>query len=428
VSTIQTTSPASLPRGLSGYTALLKNNADVRNVWTAQVISQLGDWFNTVALLGLINSVTDNPLAAGFVTVLTVLPAALMGLTFGGYIADRVDRKTLAIALDIVRAVVACALLLVRSADTLWIAYGVIIVLSMGESIFGAALSAAQPNLCRPHELATANALQQSTWASVSMLGAFAGGVVSQFLGREVAFAFNALSFLISALFLWRVRGAFSQPGQRASVFNLDTLTEGARYLFSRHDVLGISLVKVIWSFVFATAALYSVFAFQVYKQADGGTALLYGARGIGSFLGPVLLQSFYMPKTTRQIFSVVALGLALGIIGYALWGIASVPWLGALALFLGHIGAGNAWTFSRIYVQRETPDALRGRVLAIDSVGFSLIVGGFAAVWSWLAARQSPAIGVLASVVVASVLGLIWLLWMLRQRKTWDTERASAG
>jgi MFS family permease len=425
LSTAQTLNPPSLPRGLSGYAALLKGNADVRNVWTAQVISQLGDWFNTVALLGLINSVTDNPLAAGLVTVLTVLPAALMGLTIGGFIADRVDRKKLAISIDIVRALVACALLLVNSADTLWIAYAVITVLSMGESIFGTALSAAQPNLCKPHELATANALQQSTWASVSMLGAFAGGVVSQFLGREVAFGFNALSFFISALFLWRVRGAFSQPGQRASVLSLRTLTEGARYLFSRHDVLGISLVKVIWSFVFATASLYSVFAFQVYGQTDGGTALLYGARGIGSFLGPVLLQSFFLPKTTRQTFIVVALGLALGIAGYALWGIATVPWLGALALFIGHIGAGNAWTFSRIYVQRETPDALRGRVLAIDSVGFSLIVGSFAAVWAWLAARQSPAIGVLSAIGVASVLGVIWLIWMLRQRQNWDRSHS---
>jgi MFS family permease len=206
-------------------------------------------------------------------------------------------------------------------------------------------------------------------------------------------------------------------------MLNLNTLTEGVRFLFTRPDVLGISLVKVIWSFVFATAALYSVFAFQVYRQADGGTALLYGARGIGSFIGPVLLQSFYMPKSTRQIFTVAAMGLALGIAGYALWGVASVPWLGALALFVGHIGAGNAWTFSRIYVQRETPDALRGRVLALDSVGFALIMGIFAAVWSWLAARHSPSIGVLTAVGVASVLGLIWLLWMLRQRKSWPAE-----
>ncbi len=425
MSTVQTARPAALPRGLSGYVALLKHNADVRNVWSAQVISQLGDWFNTVALLGLINSVSENPLAAGLVTVLTVLPSALMGMTFGGYIADRMDRKKLAIAIDIIRALVACALLLVRSADTLWIAYAVITVLSMGESVFYSALSAAQPNLCRPHELATANALQQSTWASVSMLGAFAGGLVSEYVGREAAFGFNALSFFVSAVFLWRVRGAFSQPGQLASVLSLRTLTEGMRYLFRRRDVLGISLVKVIWSFVFATAALYSVFAFQVYKQADGGTALLYGARGIGSFIGPILLQSIYMPKTTRQTFIVIALGLGLGVAGYALWGIVSAPWLGALALFIGHIGAGNAWTFSRIYVQRETPDALRGRVLALDSVGFSLIVGSFAAVWSWLAARQSPAISVLAAVSVASLLGVIWLVWMLRQRASWSDASA---
>jgi MFS family permease len=154
--------PAALPRGLNGYVVLLRNNADVRNIWLAQVISQFGDWFNSVALLGLIYHITGDALAATLVQTLTVLPNALASLTIGGYLADRFDRRMLAVAVDLVRAAVALLLLFVNTSDTLWIAYVVVATLSIGEAIFGPAISAAQPNLCRPHELAAANALQQS--------------------------------------------------------------------------------------------------------------------------------------------------------------------------------------------------------------------------------------------------------------------------
>jgi MFS family permease len=338
-------------------------------------------------------------------------------------VADRFDRKKLAIAIDIIRATVSLGLLLVDSVEQLWIAYVVIVLLALGEALFGPAVAAAQPNLCKPYELATANALQQSTWASVSMLGAALGGLISYFVGREAAFLLNAGSFLISAYFLVRVRGAFSQPGQRAGGLTLHSLTEGARFLLGNRNILGISLVKPIWAFTFATVSLYSVFAFRVYNNGDAGTSALYVARGIGSFLGPVLLQTFFQPKTVRDFFLISVISLILCGTGYALWGLAELPVLGALGIFVGHLGGGNAWTFSRIYVQRETPDRLRGRVLALDAVGFSLITGVSAYLWGWVAARSTPAISVLSAVAVTSVLGLVWALWMASHLKRHPLE-----
>ncbi len=404
-----------LPRGFPGYIALLRGNADVRNVWLAQVVSQLGDWFNNVALLGLINQLTPDPLAPAIVQTLFVLPNALASLTIGGYLADRVDRKRLAIAVDVLRAAVALALLFVRDASGLWIAYAAITTLSLGEALFNPAISAAQPNLCRPHELATANALQQSTWASVSMLGAFLGGLATTLLGRDVAFVINALSFLASAFFLLRVRGAFSTPGQRAGALSLRAMTEGARFLRAHPLIAGMSASKAIWAFAFATAGLYSVYAYKIYGIGDAGTSALYAARGIGSFLGPVIVQSVFLIASRRQFALALATAFVFCVAGYGLWAATPSIWLGALGIFIGHIGGGTLWTYSRIYVQRETPDALRGRVMALDMVGFTLILGIFSMVWGLVARATTPAIGVLSGVATTAVLALIWTIWMRR-------------
>jgi MFS family permease len=411
--------PAALPRGLNGYVVLLRNNADVRNIWIAQVISQFGDWFNSVALLGLIYQITGDALAATLVQTLTVLPNAFASLTFGGYLADRFDRRRLAVAIDLLRAGVAMLLLFVNSADTLWIAYIVVATLSIGEAIFGPAIAAAQPNLCKPHELAAANALQQSTWASVSMLGAFVGGIVTLYFGRETAFIVNALSFALSAYFILRVRGQFNAPGQSTGRLSFAALTEGARFLWKMPTILGMSLAKTIFSITFATAGLYSVFSYDVYQLGDVGTSWLYAARGTGSFLGPMLLPIVFQPKTLRDFFLVMCGGFVISILGYTAWGISPFAVLGALGIFIGHLGSGNLWTSSRIYVQRETPDALRGRVMALDMVGFTLIMGLFGPIWGFVAQRSSPSSGVLLSTSITAALAVLWVILMARRVRT---------
>ena len=408
------TSPA-LPRGFPGYVALLRGNPDVRNIWTAQIVSQIGDWFNSVALLGLINQLTPDPIAPVLVTVFALLPSALAGLTISGYLADRIDRKKLAIVMDIARAVVALMLLLVYSTNTLWIAYAAIITLSVGESVFYACLAAAQPNLCRPHELAAANALQQSTWASVSLVGAALGGLTAQYLGREVAFVINALSFLGSAYFLLQVRGPFSLRKEGASGTSFRDLTEGFRFLLGNHRVLAFSVVKAIWAFSFAATGLYSVYAFRVYQMGDMGTSWLFVARGLGSFFGPVLLQSIFTPQTNKQFAWVIAGGLVLCVLGYGMWALSPFVWLGALGIFIGHLGGGNVWTYSRIFVQREAPDKIRGRVMSLDSVGFTLVTGVYAFVIGAVARYTTPTWGVLAGVLATMLLGAIWFVWMWR-------------
>ena len=87
-------SSAPLPAGLRGYAALLKRNPDARKIWMAQVVSQLGDWFNTVALLGLLVELTGNPASGNLISIAQIVPIAIAGLFISGAVADRYNRRS----------------------------------------------------------------------------------------------------------------------------------------------------------------------------------------------------------------------------------------------------------------------------------------------------------------------------------------------
>ncbi|MEO6061945.1 MAG: MFS transporter [Thermoflexales bacterium] len=414
-----TSAPMSaLPRGLPGYVALLRGNPNVRNLWAAQSVSQLGDWFNSVALLGLIISLTNSPISASLTVVFQMLPAAITSVFIGGYIADRFDRKKVMVAADIARAVIALGFILIRGPEWVWLAYAGTLFLSLGSAFFDPAMAAALPNLCRPGELLTANALQQSTWASGVFVGAALGGVVAQVFGRDAAFIINALSFLWSAWFLSRIRGRFRAsdgPVALSGTGALRVLTDGFRFLGHHPRVLMISLAKPIWALALGGIGLFSVYAYNVYRVGDIGTSWLYVGRGLGSFVGPLITTSLFQPKTPREFVKVLGLTFVLCALGYTLFGLSETPLVGALSLVVGHIGGASVWAFSRIFVQHETPDALRGRVLAVDSMGFSVVTSISTLIIGTVATATTPAAGILTGVGATVVAGVVWVVAGLR-------------
>lgn len=402
-----------LPRGFAGYRVLLARNADMRNMWFGQVISQLGDWFNTVALLGLLVDLTRVPASASLTIVTQILPSALAGLFISGLIADRFNRKHVMIASDLARAAIAVAYLFVRTPETVWLAYAATIGLSLGSSLFQPAFSAAMPNLVSREELPVANALGQSTFASMLFVGATIGGVVTHAFGRDAAFALNALSFLGSAFFIARVRGPFNVRGDHRSVSGagaIRVLTEGIRYLRENARVRAFVLAKPPWGFALGAIGLYSVYSLQIYGVGDIGTSWLYAARGVGAFIGPFLVMHALSNQDDRQLMRVIRVGLFVGATGYLLFGLSTSPALGIIGVLIGHFGGASLWTFGAVAVQRATPDFLRGRVLALDTViiqlvnaGSNLMLGIVATVWT------APA-AVLLGVGLTYAFALVWL------------------
>jgi MFS family permease len=403
-----------LPRGLRGYSVLLRRNRDVRMLWLGQLVSYIGDWFNTVALLGLLVELTGSPAAGNLVTVAQILPSAIAGLFISGAAADRFNRKTIMIAADIARGVIALSYLFVRSPELVWLGYAATVGLSLGASFFNPASSAAMPNLTTREELPIANTLGQSTFASMLFVGALIGGVVAQVFGREVAFVLNALSFFLSAFFISQARGRFNATPDTQVVKGasaLRVLGEGFLYLRENSKARAYVLVKLAWSWIFGAMGLYSVYALTIYKVGDIGTSWLFAARGLGAFISPIIVGTLIPLTQTDRLKNVIRLGLVISVIGYFVFALSGTMAVGAAGAFTGHFGGAMVWTFSILILQATTPDRLRGRVLALDGVAQSLVIAIANLIAGVIAVAVAPQAGAVAVVAIGGVGALLWII-----------------
>jgi MFS family permease len=225
-----------------GYVALLRRNQPFRRLWYGQVISQLGDWLDSIALFTLLLNLTGSGEAVGTLLVAQFLPGALVG-PFAGVVVDRLPRKLVLIASDIGRALLVLLLLLVRAQADLWLVYLVVTLKVVLTSFFEPARSAITPDLCAREELVAANAISGATWSAMLALGAALGGMVVGSLGVQASFLLDSLSYLASAVLILTVRaGGVRGSGSGPRTPNpeprvLRELGEGLRYIFAHREV-----------------------------------------------------------------------------------------------------------------------------------------------------------------------------------------------
>ena len=293
------------------YFSILRTNRNFRLLYIGQAISQLGDWFNAVAVYALLLDLTGSATAVAWMMIVQFLPIALVG-PLAGVVVDRVNRRRLMIAADVVRGCLILGLLLVKSADHIWIAYLVMALTVSASAFFEPARTATIPNITSAEELLPANALSSATWSAMLAVGASIGGLMTVALGRDIAFAINAASFFASALFIGRTRydanPAAGRPPLRglAAITGVSDLVEGIRYVRQRSHVGALIFVKAGWGLAGGVLLLLTIFGQRVFPVAGStaaGIGVLYGARGLGAGLGPIALRWILgqKPQTLRR-------------------------------------------------------------------------------------------------------------------------------
>src|SRR5687767_2461904 len=199
------------------YWRLLRRNRDFRLLYFGTLISLGGDWFLTVALLDLVLELTGSATLVSLILLCQTLPIFLF-TPHAGHLVDRIDRRKLMIAVDLLR-ISACLLpLLARTPAMLPFAFAGVFLIAAGSAYFEPAAQAALPNIVAKEDLGAANVLMGSTWGTMLAAGAGIGGVVTAVLGRDASFLFDALSFGVSAIFLMRMRGRFSEERDESHV------------------------------------------------------------------------------------------------------------------------------------------------------------------------------------------------------------------
>src|SRR3954453_5870022 len=353
--------------------SVLRSNRNFRLLFIGQTISQLGDWFNSVAVFALLLDLTGSATAVAWMMIVQFLPVALIG-PIAGVVVDRVDRRRLMIATDLLRGCLVLALLLIRRREQVWIAYVVMAFTVGAQAFFERARTATIPNVTADDDLLTANALSSATWSAMLAIGASIGGVVAAVAGRNVAFVVNALSFFASAFFIGRTRydsrpAAVPRPAGLLALTGITDLIEGVRYVRQRSHVAALMFVKAGWGLGGGVLLLLPIFGQRVFPLGEGsasGIGVLYGARGVGAGLGPITLRWILGQDRVRLRR---AIGPAFFMVGAFYVALAAAPTLAiaALCVLLAHFGGSILWVFSTVLLQLEVPDRFRGRVIAAE-------------------------------------------------------------
>src|ERR1035438_3603976 len=199
---------------LESYLRLVRGNRNFRRLWLAQIVSEIGDWFYTLSIYTLLLQLTGHASSVALALVLQVLPQTFVGPT-AGVVNDRLRRKHVMIAADLIRFAVVLAMLLVRSRSMVWLVYPLLLAETVMAAFFEPARSAVIPNIAAEGEVLIANTLSSATWSMNLLIGASVGGVVAAFFGRDAVFVLNALSFLTSAFLISRMR--FAEPHAEAA-------------------------------------------------------------------------------------------------------------------------------------------------------------------------------------------------------------------
>lgn len=429
------------------YGELIRGNRNFRNLLAGQFISELGNWFNFIAGLGLVRAVSDaSPTAAGLFFVARLLPFALMSPIAGTFV-DRFSRRQVMIVTDLLRVVIALSFLLVTSPEDLWIAYLATILLHTSGAFFDGAKSAATPNLTGQEGLLAGTALMFSTRFLLMAVGSALGGWAAAVFGYEVAFVINAASFAVSAYTIWlipeeatrdegtaaRMRKfggdeSSNRPAERAGTdpdqgveFQkrdsfLTELREGLTYTVKNHFAFTILIMNVIWATGGgAINIIFERIGGVHFAETEGwnpdvAVALLWTATGFGLTLGMLIARrtSIYLDRKNRNRSFI---GWTLIIHGILFSTAALMPtlWLFGVIVFISRAIVGVEYAVQETMFQRSLPDYIRGRISTLDR-GAELTVFGLSSyVASGMMFYITPQTLTVISGLLSALAGVVW-------------------
>ena len=408
------------------YSELLRTNRHFRNLLAGQVISEMGNWFNFIASLGLVRLVSDaSPTVAGILFACRLIPFAFASPIAGTFV-DRFSRRQVMITTDIARVFIALAFLLVTSSDELWIAYLATVLLSTVGAFFEGAKNAATPNLTGKEGLLAGTALMFSSRFLLMAVGSALGGWASAAFGYKVAFLINAASFLASAYSVWLVPEEATRDKATAERMKakenrepfMTELREGLSYTVKNHFALTILIMNVMWAtgggainIIFERlGGIY--FAGKEALNPDIAVAVMWTASGFGLTTG-MLLAHRTSAWLDRKRLRTGFIGWTLVIHGllFAVGGFMPTLLLFAIFAYVSRALIGVEYAVQETLFQRSLPDHIRGRISTLDRgaeltmFGVSSLIGGEAMLYI------SPQTLTVVSGILSALSGLIWFI-----------------
>jgi MFS family permease len=376
---------------------------------SANFLTTIALQIQATALAWQIYAITDDPFQLGLVGLAEFLPAALLALP-AGHLADRIDRRLLILIGVTAELFAALTLLFLASTDR--IGEGAILALALcfgiARAIATPAARALMPNLMPKEHLAGAVAWSSTSWQVATIAGPGVGGVlysgIAGLLGPEtpaVAYGGAALCFAGAVLLFFLMRGRPVAAVARHDGGDMAAILAGLVLIF-RNRILLSTISLDLFAVLFSGAtALIPVFAQDILHVGADGGGLLRSAQGIGATATALLLTQFPLQRHVgRRLF------LAVGLFGVAaiVFGLSRSYWLSFAALLV--LGAGDMVSvyIRGTLVPLATPDELRGRVTAVESV----FIGASNELGMFVAGAGGALLGPVAAVLVGGSMTLV--------------------
>ena len=343
-----------------GRLALLRDPPSFGLLALATLTSALGTW---LAFVALTIDVFDRTESATWVSVLFIadfLPAIVIGVA-AGTLVDRMPRRRLMIASDLVRVAVFALLPFAGSAAVI---VALAAVAGFATGFFRPAVYAGLPNLVPDRDLANANSILQTIENAAWGLGPILGGVLVAATGPDPAYWINAATFLVSAALLARIPSRLLQAAAAIGRGYWRDLADGFALIRRSRALL---TVLGAWNIVMLATAGANVsevvLAKDAFSAGDFGYGLLVGATGVGLAMGSLFAGSFLESRSIAAVY-----GAAIGLIALGLGAAAASPNVWVAAVCVAFVGAGNgaAVVCNALLVQRGAPDSLRGRAFTV--------------------------------------------------------------
>jgi len=384
--------------------ASVLRNRNLTLFLAARFCSAIAVMMFSVAVGWQVYALTHSPFALGMVGLVQFLPAFLLTLP-GGLVADRFNRRGILLASFALEILVGVALLLVSlhpSPRVLWI-FAVLTFIGVGRAFMAPANGSLLPLLVEPERFPRAVAWNSSVFQSATIAGPALGGILYA-VSAALVYASATGLFLLGFLAIAGLRGRFRIPGNSPG---LGELLDGVHYVFAKKVILGAVSLDLFAVLFGGATALLPVFARDILHTGPWGLGVLRSAPAVGSAI--VALWLAHHPirsKAGRRMFA----GVALFGVCTIVFALSRSFWLSTLALVV----LGGADMVSVVVrgtlVQVSTPDAMRGRVSAVNTlfIGASNELGEFESgiTAAWFGTVPATILGGLGTLLVV----FVWL------------------
>jgi len=338
----------------------------IRRLSLIQFISYFGTWFSQVAIFSMIVSFGADEITIALTATMAMLPAVVLAPLIG-LIIDRIEFKKLMSILLLVEIAMTLGFIFVNSLEYVWVLMILIFIRSSAASMLFSAEMALFPKLVSGEMLKNTNEIHSVIWSLCYALGMAVGGIVTYYVGFDMAFTIDAVLYSVAVLLLIGLKLSIEKITHTES--NFEMLKSGFNYLRSQKKILHLILLHAaigLTSFD-ALITLLADFQYKEFIAVPLAIGWMNATRALGLMIGPFFISKIISKENLHYFF--ILQGLAI-----MLWSQLEYNfYLALIGLFITGFFITTLWSYTYLLIQEETDLKFMGRVISYNDMFFML-------------------------------------------------------